>query len=151
MKRVKKLGLKEKYTLITFLALLGVFLVLVGQFFIPVVREFFAGFLLFLLPSIIFSLVGVALIVSTVKEKVKGLLKIFLLLTGSSAIGFFVAILLHNLFYALGIIISHVPALYYLMQAVHVTFFFIATLVCPIGFIIGAVGSIFLGIKKLNK
>ncbi len=93
-------------------------------------------------------LLGIALIFFTLKEKVKGKLKLFLLLTGSSIVGFFVFVILHNLFYALGIITGHITVLKYLMEIIHVVFFIIAVLICPIGFLVGAIGSIVLLIKK---
>lgn len=93
-------------------------------------------------------LLGIALIFFTLKEKIKGKLKLFFLLTGSSIVGFFVFVILHNLFYALGIITSHITVLKYLMEILHVTFFIIAVLICPIGFLVGAIGSIVLLIKK---
>ena len=78
----------------------------------------------------------------------KGILKKFLILTGASSTGFFVSIFLHNMFYALNIITSHIIVLKYLTEALHVGFFIIAVIVCPIGFLVGMVGSIVLLIRK---
>lgn len=135
----------------TFYALIGVFLVILSMFFVPPVRELIKGPLLFLLPFIIFSLLGAALIFLTKKGKVKGKLRKFLILTGVSAAGFFVSIFLHNFLYALAIVASNIVILKYLFEFLHVTFFIIATLVCPLGFLIGAVGSIVLLFKKGKK
>jgi len=132
----------------TFYALIGIFLVILSMFFIPAVGESMRGPLLFLSPFAIFSLLGAALIFLTIKGKVKGKLKKFLILTGASAAGLFVGILLHNFLYALAIITSHIIILKYIFEFLHVTFFIIATLVCPLGFLVGAVGSIVLFIKK---
>jgi len=132
----------------TFYALIGVFLVIISIFFVPAVTESLKGPLLFLSPFFIFSLLGAALIFLTIKGKVKGKLKKFLILTGVSAAGFFVSILLHNFLYALAIIASHIVILKYIFEFLHVTFFIIAIFVCPPGFLIGVVGSIVLFIKK---
>ena len=132
----------------TFYALIGVFLVIVSVFFIPAVGELIEGSLLFLSPFLIFSLLGAALIFLTIKGKVKGKLKKFLILTGISAAGFFVSILLHNFLYALAIVTSHIIILKYIFEFLHATFFIIAMLVCPLGFLIGVVGSTVLFIKK---
>ena len=82
---------------------------------------------------------GVTLIVLTVKTKVRGMLKGFLLLTGASAVGLPVSITLHNL--VLGLLAIG------LMRSSEPVFFLIAVFVCPIGFMVGAVGSIVLAIK----
>ena len=121
---------------------------MIGQFFIPPVRELFMGSELFLVPFIVFSLLGLALTFLTVREKIGGTLKKFLILTGASSAGFFVGVFLHNAFYALGIIAGQIIILRYLTEALHVAFFMIAIFVCPLGFIIGAVGSIVIFIKQ---
>jgi len=60
-------------------------------------------------------------------------------------------VLLHNFFYGLGIIAANITVLKYLMEGLHVAFFIIAIFVCPIGFIIGAVGSIIIFIRKKDN
>jgi len=94
-----------------FWLLLAVFLVTVSQFCIPVIRELLRGSSLFLLPFAVFSLLGAALIFLTLKERVRGMLKKFLILTGASAAGFSAGVALHNFFYALGVITEHIAAL----------------------------------------
>jgi len=138
----------RKAMYVVFYVLIIMMIVLISEFFIPVIREFFIGSL-FLLPPIIFFLLGVALMFLIWKGKLKkGMLKKFLILTGASSTGFFVGIFLHNMFYALNIITSHIIVLKYLTEALHVGFFIIAIIVCPIGFLVGMVGSIVLLIKK---
>ena len=131
-----------------FYALIGVFLVILCMFFVPVVTEFAQGPFLFLTPFIIFSVLGAALLFLTIKSKIKGKQRKLLILSGVSAAGFFVGILLHNLLYALAIISSHIVILKYLFEFLHATFFIIAVIVCPIGFIIGTVGTVTILIKK---
>jgi len=63
------------------------------------------------------------------------MLKKFSILTVLSFIGFFVSVLLHNLIYGL-------------FGAEEPFFFLLAVVVCPIGFLIGVVGTIALLIKK---
>jgi hypothetical protein len=156
---------------VIFWALIGFFLVIVSQICIPAVTELFRGSLLFLLPFIIFSLLGVALIVFTIKGEAKGWRKKFLILTGVSAAGFFVGVFLHNAFYALGVITVDIVVLKYLMDALGVMFlitvdivvlkylmdalgvmfFILAVIGCPLGFLVGAVGSIVLFLKERKK
>ncbi len=138
----------KKSLIITFWVLIGSFLFVIGQFFIPAVTELFRGSLFFLLPFVIFSLLGGLLIFLTLKEKIEEKLKKLLILTGASAAGFFVFVLLHNVFYALGVIASSIAILRYLMEILHVTFFLIAIFICPLGFLIGAIGSIIVLVKR---
>ena len=126
------------------------FLFILGQFFVPAVRDSSRGSLLFLAPFAVFFLLGVSLIVTTVKKKVKGKLKKFLILTGASAAGFFVSVLLHNFLYALGVLAKDIKVLHYLFEFLHAAFFIIAIFICPIGFLIGIAGSIILLIFKVH-
>ncbi|XOB42585.1 MAG: hypothetical protein ACKKMP_00820 [Candidatus Nealsonbacteria bacterium] len=141
----------KKSLTITFWALVGFFLFILSEFFIPVIRNLFKGSELFLLPFIIFSFLGVVLIFLTLKKRIKGVLRKFLLLTGASAVGFFIFVFLHNAFYALSIITGHIVLLNYLTEVLHVAFFLIAIFVCPLGFLIGMVGVMVIAIKKRNR
>jgi len=138
--------MKESLKL-TFWALVIVFIFILVQFFVPPVMDLFRG-TIFLIPLIIFCLLGIGLIVLTIRQKIKGKLKKFLLLTGISAAGFFVCVFLHNGFYALGIICEQIVVLRYLMEALHIIFFLAAIFACPLGFLIGLVGSVTLFIKR---
>ncbi len=133
-----------------FSLLIVAFAFIIGLFFIPVVGEVFKG-PQFLLPFIVFFLLGLILVFLTFKKKRKGKLEKLLLLTGISASGVFVSILLHNFLYALAIIMSDIIFLKYLLEVLHVIFFFLAIFVCPIGFLIGMVGSSVLFIRKKRK
>ena len=69
---------------------------------IPALRGYTAP--LMLISFVAFFLLGLALMVLIVKkkeERLQGLLKKFLLLTGASAVGFFVFVILHNVVYGL--------------------------------------------------
>jgi len=128
-----------------FWALVAVFIVIAGVFLIPVFRELVMGFSFLITSGVVFFLLGVALIVLTVKEKIEGILKKFLLLTGASSAGFIVSILLHNAIYGLFI---HFFGADFWNGGDEPVFFIMAIVVCPIGFLVGAVGSIVLAIKK---
>ena len=128
-----------------FWALIAVFIVIAGVFLIPVFRESVMGFPFLITSGVVFFLLGVALIVLTVKEKIEGILKKFLLLTGASSAGFIVSILLHNAIYGLFI---HFFGADFWNGGDEPVFFIMAIVVCPIGFLVGAVGSIVLAIKK---
>lgn len=127
-----------------FYALTVIGLLVAMQFFVPSIRELFRGSMLFLVPSIVFSLLGLILIILTMKEKQGSKLKKFLIWTGIFSAGFFVSILLHNLFYAISILAKEIFILKYLMEILHIGFFIIAIFVCPIGFLISVARTIIL-------
>ena len=131
--------MKRKLIWSIFWALVGVFVIVVSTIFIPpaVILLMPLGLLpaIFLAAIVVFVLLSVALLFLTVKTKVGGILKKFLLLTGASAVGLPVFVLLHNV----------VSGLFNIEEPV---FFIMAIFVCPIGFLFGAVGTIVLAIKS---
>ena len=86
----------------------------------------------------IFLILGATLTVLILKNKIEGLFKKFLLLTGISAVGFFVFVVLHNLISVL-------------LEIDEPIFFLLAVICCPIGFLVGSIGSIVLYIKQKNR
>jgi len=65
--------------------------------------------------------------------------KRFVILLVASLIGFPLAAVLHNAFYALG---ELAPVIKPATEALHVVFFLVALLLCPAGVLVGAVGSL---------
>lgn len=139
----------NKLTIILWV-LVGVFVVIVCTMFIPAFRGYI-NLLFIMISGALLLLLGRALIFLTLKQKVEGKLKKFLILTGASAGGYIIFSILHNLFYGLGEITSHITILSYLMRALEVIFFLIAIFACPIGFLVGAIGSIVLLVKERKK
>ena len=66
----------------------------------------------------------------------------FLLLLATSFVGFFVFVVLHNLFYALGKLAAGIIVLSHLLEFLHVAFFLIAVFVCPAALLIAVLGGI---------
>ena len=120
-------------TLIVFLATIVVFFIILCQVFIPSFRDLFRGLKLFLLSMTVFCLLGLVLLIFALKEKMNKKSKIFLILTGASAVGFFVFVVLHNAFYGLGTATKEIFVLNYLIEGLDIAFFLIALFVCPIG------------------
>jgi peptidoglycan/LPS O-acetylase OafA/YrhL len=119
-----------------FWAVVAVFIIIICAMFlrIPLAENLPLGYVF--LPGIaVLFLLGVVLIVLTVKTKAGGRLKKFLLLTGFSAAGLPVFAVLHNV----------VSGFFNIEEAV---FFILATLVCPLGFLVGAIGTIVLMVKN---
>ena len=65
----------------------------------------------------------------------------FLILLGSSALGFALGVFLHNFLYALGQMAADIIGLKQTLELLHVVLFLFAIFVCPAGFLVGAVGS----------
>jgi len=134
----------------TFWALVAVFILIICLFLIPAFRDLLSGSLLFLAPLAIFFLLGVVLLVFTLRGRVGGRLRKFLLLTGASSAGFFLFVLLHNAFYALNVVSNHIPVIGPLTEFLHAAFFFMAVPICPLGFLVGVVGTIIVGARRLK-
>jgi len=136
--------MKAKASWPLFWALIAVFVFVVCLFLIEPLNDLFGGSGLFLAPFAVCFLLAVALLVFTLREKVAGLLKSFFLLTAASAVGVFVFILLHNAVYGLFI---HFFGEGFWNGGDEPVFFILAVIVCPLGFLTGAVGSIVLRIR----
>ena len=133
-----------------FWALVGIFVVIASGMTIAAFIPAFRGstFLWFIISSgAIFFLLGAALIFFTVKEKVRGMPQKFLLLTGASAVGFLLFILLHNAVYGLFSYFFGADFWDRVGLGDEPFFFIMAIFVCPVGFLVGAAGRIVLFIK----
>lgn len=130
--------------------LIVVFVLLMSTIVIQSFRSFMG------LPSVLvfgtaFSLVGFILLYLTLKEKAEGELKKYLMLTGVCSGMFFISVLLHNIFYAVGTVVSHIAPLSYLMEFLHVAFFFVAIPISPLGFLVGVVGAMRILLKSREE
>ncbi len=95
--------------------------------------------LLIVILELVFLIQGIRLMFTTTKEK--GKLKLFLMLTGVSAIILLPSAILHNLFYGFATVSENFE---YLFKALHVVFFIVGIVVTPVTFIVGVIGSIIL-------
>ena len=140
--------MRGKLVWATFWALVGTFLVIIGAIFIPAVRELLMGSLFLLISGTVFFLLGAGLIFLAVKQKVGVMSRRFLLLTGAAAAGFVVSVLLHNAVYGLFIYWFGADFWDRIGLGDEPVFFFMAILVCPVAFLVGAIGTIALAIKR---
>lgn len=134
------------YAMIAIFVLIMTFLFLINSENISTVFFPVTGVLAFL-----FFIYGALMIFFSIKYKPEKKLKIFLILTGASALGLPVSVVLHNFFYALSVVFSAIPLLKFIMEVLHVSFFLIAIPVCPVVFLIGAIASIILFKRKNRK
>jgi hypothetical protein len=74
--------------------------------------------------------------------------KPFVMLLVASLVGFPVAALLHNLLYAVGVAGSGVPGVPQVAEALHVAFFLAAIFLCPVGVLVGGVGSVVAKVRR---
>jgi len=116
---------------IVFWLLIVFFAISIFQIFIPIVTG-----IVFLLPFVVFSLLGLVLVILVLKQKVKTPLKKYLLLTGISALSFFILVVLHNGFYALGIMVNN-SFLKWVIGALGMVTFLAGIFVSPIAFVVG--------------
>ena len=139
--------MKDRLIWPVYWALVVVFIVVMGIFFIG--RELLLGiFPIFLIASgITLILLGAALIYLTLKKKMRGSLKKFLLLMGASAAGIPISVVLHNVIY--GLFIHFFGANFWDRVGLsdEPVFFFMAVFICPIAFLVGAIGSIVCSVK----
>jgi len=94
-------------------------------------------------------LAAVSLILAFVHAWRKG--KYFLILLGSSVIGFAVFAVLHNVFYALAEISSDIVVLSRMLKFLDVASFLVAIFVCPAGLLIGAIGGMLTVAARFKK
>jgi hypothetical protein len=139
--------LSDKLRWPTFWALVAVFVLIVCFFVITAFGDWLSGSIWFLSPFALFFLLGVALLVFSLRGSVSGGLKKFFILTGASAAGVLVSIVLHNLIYAL---FEYFGGADFWSGGDEFFFFIMAVIVCPLGFLVGVVGTIVLGIKRLR-
>lgn len=122
---------------------IGIFILLIAFLFAPIPDDIrrvlfpVAGVL-----GLLFMILGVALIILTVKRKIKGKLKWFLIITGASSAAILPSAVLHNLVYAL--FIYWFGEGFWAKGGDEPFFFILAVIVAPIAFLVGAVGSMIL-------
>ncbi|HDK26992.1 MAG TPA: hypothetical protein ENG48_07900 [Candidatus Atribacteria bacterium] len=138
---------KENTLTIIFYLLAAVFVSAISIIFIPPFRGIVSGTFM-IISGVILVILGSILIGLTLVQKIEGKLQKFLILTGVSAAGFFAFAFLHNIFYALAQVTSHISVLNYLMKSFEVIFFLIAIFACPLGFLVGVIGTLVIFYKK---
>ena len=89
--------------------------------------------------------IGIAVIVLTVMKVERGLLRVFLLTAGASLVGFPVFSFLHNAVYGA---LIHFFGEGFWKGGDEPFFFIIAVIICPLGFIVGIIGSIKIAVKR---
>jgi len=144
--KTKKIKLLSSQFLFCALMILSI-LVMLDMFVPNIIRM--VGPYIFIL-WILHFFAGVGLITTTYKEKISGKRKFYLLLSGFSSASFLLGVVFHNLLYALGTITENLVILNKIINFFEVAFFLVATLICPVGFIVGMVGTLII-LKKSHS
>ncbi len=130
--------MKNKYFITSFLATFIFSFLFVGLIFIsvvfPSVRRYF-GFLSLLVFVSLALLSAILLIVFSIKSNFSKKVKTFSILMGGSFVLFIASVVLHNLFYGIGV------------KSLEIFFFIIAVFICPFLFFGGFIGSIYFLLK----
>jgi len=132
--------------LIVFWALVAAFAALILTVLLPDVLPFFRPRFLSLMA--LCFLLGLALLILSVRWKERTLLRTFWILVGASTAGAALGSVLHNVFYALAMVTDKWPILSGAMEVLEVAFFAIGTLLCPVAFLVGTVGAIVLIVRR---
>jgi hypothetical protein len=133
---------------IVFWTLVAAFVALILTVLLPDVLAFFRPVFLSLIALCFF--LGLALLILSVRWKQHTLLRVFWILAGASTAGSALGSVLHNVFYALATVTDNWPVLNAAMEVLEVAFFLIATLLCPVAFLVGTVGAIVLIVRRTD-
>ena len=125
-----------------FYSLIIIFILIVSFFIFPE-RTLFP---LVAVLGLLLSALGIYFIILVKKSKQKK--KFFLYMTGISAASILPASILHNVFYALGIITENILVLKYVFEFLHAAFFLIGIPIAPILFLVGVIGTLVKWKKK---
>ena len=125
---------------VLFWALLATFALVLGPILIPFLEPLMGTVFLPLLGACF--VLGLALLVLSIRARSVGAVRKFLILTGASSVGLAVFSVLHNVFYGLATLAEDWAVLKSVLTGLEVGFFLIGTIVCPLAFLAGVVGTI---------
>ena len=112
-------------------------------YFVP-----YVGIITGLVSRAILSILGIVLIILAAKGKFIKIARVFFILTGASALGMGISVILHNLVFAL--LIKLFGESIFGSMGDEPVFFILATIICPLTLLAGAIGSIvFISKKKV--
>ena len=130
-----------------FYSLIAIFVLIAAFFFLPIPDTLRR--ILFPVMGVIgvfFTILGGILIYMAVKLKVEKKLKVYFILTGAAAAAFLVSIVLHNLVYALFILLFGEG--FWGAEGDEPFFFLVAFIACPVVFLVGVIGGITTLLKR---
>jgi len=132
-------------TVVIFWITAAFFIITISNIFIMNLIDLFNRYLFFA-SALVLPCLGIALVILAARAKFTRISKVFLILTGASAIGMVVGSVLHNLVYALFIKIFGEG--FWAGIGDEPVFFIFATILCPLALLTGIIGGIVLIAKK---
>ena len=134
-------------TVVIFWIIFAFFILMVSGMYFGMYLPF-SNFFVGMPVRVVLSLLGIALIVLAARARFTKISKAFFILTGSSALGIGLSIDLHNLVFAL--LIKLFGEGIWSGMGDEPVFFILATIVCPLALLVGAIGSmVFIAKKKV--
>jgi hypothetical protein len=92
-------------------------------------------------------LLGLILLITAIRSRIQRLLRAFLILTGASAFGLITSLVLHNVVY--GLFMQWFGADFWnSIGGDEPVFFVLAVLICPVGYLVGIIGSLIVVLKE---
>ena len=132
-----------------FWVLVAAYGILLAAILLPPVRTFLRPVFLPLMG--LCALLGLALLILSIRARPLTLLLKHTLLCGASSTGLVLFSVLHNAFYALAELTADSPLLSQSMDVLEVATFILGVLVCPVAFVVGAVGVVVLLIRARKQ
>ena len=134
-------------TVVIFWIIFAFFILMVSGMYFGMYLPF-SNFFVGMPVRVVLSLLGIALIVLAARARFTKISKAFFILTGSAALGIGLSIILHNLVFAL--LIKLFGEGIWSGMGDEPVFFILATIVCPLALLVGAIGSmVFIAKKKV--
>jgi hypothetical protein len=93
---------------------------------------------------ILLAVAGLGLVIFTYRLKAAGKVRVFLLVSGFSSVGFLVGVVLHNLLYALAMLAENLMVIHTILNVLEAAAFMAAVILCPIGLLVGIIGTLIL-------
>jgi len=101
-------------------------------------------------PGLVLCYIAVAAVIVALVHTWRSV-KRYLILLVASLLGFLLAVVLHNLLYALSEVASEFVGLAQALGLLEVGFFLVAVLVCPPGALVGAMGAVVTAILRARQ
>ena len=143
--------MKNKLRWSLYWALTAIFILAILFLLSPAVRNTVRAEPALLALGILLLVLGGAVIYLTIKERLTGLPMVFMLLTGASAAGITVSVLLHNAIYGLFLYLFGSEFWTGIGLPDEPLFFFLGLIFFPITLLVGITGTIVLAIKNQRK
>ena len=134
-------------TLVIFWIIVALFILAMSGMYL-IMYSHFLGYFISLAIRVIWSFLGIVLIVLAAIARFTKISKAFLILTGSAAAGIGLSVILHNLVF--GILIKLLGEGFWERTGIgdEPVFFILAVFICPVALLVGIIGSIILIARK---